>query len=95
VQHSCAHVRTPADACAVRRVASVVICQLARGFRAIIDGGSPSAIADEDVREILTTGTTYLYRVADPALGLQQLIITIVEEMRHELELRRATAPPP
>ncbi len=41
-----------------------------------------TAIADEDVREIVSTGTLYLYRVTDPSLGLQQLILSIIDERR-------------
>jgi hypothetical protein len=49
------------------------------------EGTSPSTIADDDVREIMSKGELYLYNVASPALGLQQLIVTIVDHQREVL----------
>jgi hypothetical protein len=59
--------------------------QLATAFHAVEEGLDVQSIADEDIREILSAGTTYLYRVTDSPFGLQQLIISIVEERRLEL----------
>ena len=44
-----------------------------------------SSISDDDVREIMTKGELYLYNVASPALGLQQTIVTIIDEQREKL----------
>ena len=59
--------------------------QLARAFKGVQEGVSAGTIADDDVREILTKGQLYLYNVASPALGLQQLIVTLIDEQRERL----------
>ena len=63
-----------------------VAVQIARSFRLLKDGQSATLITDEEIREILTTGEVYLFSVADSSLGLQQLIVTILEERRMALE---------
>ena len=59
--------------------------QLATAYRAVEEGMDVQSVTDEEIREILSNGITYLYRVTDPPLGLQQLILSIVEERRNEL----------
>ena len=59
--------------------------QLVRAFRLLKEGQSASSISDEDIREIMMTGELYVFRVADSALGFQQLIITILEERRRAI----------
>jgi hypothetical protein len=51
-----------------------------------------NTVGDEEIREILTHGITYLYRVTDSPMGLQQLILSIVDERRIELLALRAEA---
>ena len=76
----------------VTSVPPLVLVQVARAFRMIEEGGLLSSVPDPDVREILSKGEVYLYNVAGTSLGLQQLIVTIVEEQR---ELIYRAGPPP
>ena len=70
-----------------QHVSPTLVPQVAR---AIHESTRPEDMVDPDLREIMQDGSLYVYSVSGSALGLQQLLLTIISEQRAS---RKAAGP--